>query len=102
MFLSLEEKKKSNKKNAELPQSGYNCDQTNVRKNGSTNKFVTPRTRNKSAIRGEIVQSATTFLEQRINVEEDGIISNLIAIFKANSPKEFIEPSRILASQILG
>ncbi len=37
-----------------------------------------------------------------MNVEEDDTISNLIAILKANSPKELIECSRDLASQILG
>ena len=79
-----------------------NGDETNVRQTANVHRFVTPRSRDKGAIRREIVKSAKNFLEQRMIVEENATINNLIKILEAKSPKELIEAAGDLATQMFG
>ena len=79
--------------------NGY---ETNVRQTAKAHRFATPRSRDKGAIRRETVQSVKNFLVQRMIVEENDTINNLIKILEAKSPKELIEAAGDLATQMFG
>lgn len=64
------------------------------------NTFVSNNRRSWNAIRQEIVLSFKNFLNQRLNVEEDEITSNIIKLCSANSCKEMIEAGRLLVDNI--
>ena len=48
------------------------------------------------------MQSAINFLNERMNIEEDGTINSLTKILESKSTKEFIASSRDLISQMFG
>ena len=76
---------------------------TNSRqKRNIMNKYVTTTHRNDMAVRTEIVQSAINFLDERMNLENDGTLKNLMKILDAKSSTELITASRDLASQLFG
>ena len=66
------------------------------------NKYVTTTNRNDIAVRMEIVQSAINFLDQRMNLENDGTLKSLMKILDAKSSIELITASRGIASQLFG
>lgn len=66
------------------------------------NKYVTTTSREDSAVRLEVVQSAINFLDQRMNIEEDYTFNNLKAILDAKSPTELITAGRDVVNQIFG
>ena len=66
-------------------ESCWRSQRTNVR-----NKYMTATSREDSAVRREVDQSAINFLDQRMNIEEDDTINNLKAILDAKSPTELI------------
>ena len=68
----------------------------------TNNQCVTSMRRSDDAVRVEIVQSATNFLDKRMNIEEDGTIHNLKKMLESKSPKEFIVSSRDLISKMFG
>ena len=68
----------------------------------TNNQFVTSMRRSDDAVRVEIVQSAINFLNERMNIEEDGTIHNLKQVLESKSAKEFIVSSRDLISQMFG
>ena len=74
----------------------------NVRRANQAHRFVTSLYREDAPVRAEIVQSAIDYLDQRMNIEEDGTINNLKKIIDANSPTQLINASRGLVSQMLG
>ena len=74
----------------------------NERIKQTNNEFVTSMRRNNDAMRVEIVQSAITFLSERMDIEEDGTINNLKKVLESKSAKEFIVSSRDLISQMFG
>jgi len=76
---------------------------TNSRqKRNIMNKYVTTTHRNDMAVRTEIVQSAINFLDERMNLENDGTLKSLMKILDAKSSTELITASRDLASQLFG
>eukprot|EP00794_Sanderia_malayensis_P003798 gene3798-4323_t len=68
----------------------------------TNNQFVTSMRRSNDAVRVEIVQSAINFLNERMNIEEDGTINSLKKILESKSANEFIVSSRDLISQMFG
>ena len=68
----------------------------------TNNQFVTSMRSSDDAVRVEIVQSAINFLNERMNIEEDGTIHNLKKVLESKSAKEFIVSSRDLISQMFG
>ena len=48
------------------------------------------------------MQFAINFLNERMNIEEDGTINNLTKVLESKSAKEFIVSSRDLISQMFG
>ena len=68
----------------------------------TNNQFVTSMRRSDDAVRVEIVQSAINFLNERMNIDEDGTIHNLKQVLESKSAKEFIVSSRDLISQMFG
>ena len=68
----------------------------------TNNQFVTSMRRSDDVVRVEIVQSAINFLNERMNIEENGTIHNLKKVLESKSAKEFIVSSRDLISQMFG
>ena len=68
----------------------------------TNNQFVTSMRRIDDAVRVENVQSAINFLNERMNIEEDGTIHNLKKVLESIPAKEFIVSSRDLISQMFG
>ena len=68
----------------------------------TNNQFVTSMRRSDDAVRIEIEQSAINFLNERMNIEEDGTIHNLKKVLESKPAKEFIVSSRDLISQMFG
>ena len=58
--------------------------------------------RSHSAIRSEILLSAINFLDQRLQMEDDGTVANITTILKATSCKEIIDASRQFVCDIFG
>ena len=68
----------------------------------TNSQFATSMRRSNDAVGVEIVQSAINFLNERINIEEDGTINNFKKVLESKSAKEFIVSSRDLISQMFG
>jgi len=68
----------------------------------TNNQFVTSMRSSDDAVRVEIVQSAINFLNERMNIEEDGTIIKLKNVIESKSPREFIASRRDLISQTFG
>ena len=66
------------------------------------NQFAASMRRSNDAVRIDIMQSAIDFLNERMNIEEDGAISNLKKVLESRSAEEFIVSSRDLISQMFG
>ena len=60
------------------------------------------RNRDGSSIRSEILQSAINFLDQRLNLEEDDTIKNLVGILDAKTSADLIRSGRELVVEIFG
>lgn len=86
-----------------LGENSRNNSKNNERKRRKVvNSYVTTGTRDWSAIRNEIILSFINFLEERLNIEENGIIESFSSFLNSKNPKEMITNGHLLISTIFG
>lgn len=79
-----------------------NDDESKIRSAKKSHSFVDGRKSSNAAIRNEIVLSAINFFGERLQIEEDETVKDIIRILSARPPKEIITASRKLLCELFG